>query len=254
MSIETRRDMLVRYLRENGRTSVKELADYFNITGATVRSDLRFLEQAQLVMRRYGGAEAFNGAALEDRTMDEKTTLNLNIKQRIGAKAASLVQNGESIVLDSGSTTLQMVPWLAEHVGLKLMTNSLHIMNEAAALESSLTLLMPGGTYRKRSASFHGKSAEQAFRDFTFDKLFIGADGFAVEQGITTCNEAYQVSQAMCQSAKKIIVVTDSCKFGQRTPNVVVPIDKIDIIITDPGISDADRQALERQGIEILLV
>ena len=98
MSIETRRDMLVRYLRENGRTSVKELADYFNITGATVRSDLRFLEQAQLVMRRYGGAEAFNGAALEDRTMDEKTTLNLNIKQRIGAKAASLVQNGESIV------------------------------------------------------------------------------------------------------------------------------------------------------------
>ena len=124
MSIETRRDMLVRYLRENGRTSVKELADYFNITGATVRSDLRFLEQAQLVMRRYGGAEAFNGAALEDRTMDEKTTLNLNIKQRIGAKAASLVQNGESIVLDSGSTTLQMVPWLAEHVGVGAVPGS----------------------------------------------------------------------------------------------------------------------------------
>ena len=69
------------------------------------------------------------------------------------------------------------------------MTNSLHIMNEAAALDSNVTLLMPGGTYRKRSASFHGSQAEQAFRVFTFDKLFIGADGFDVEQGTTTFNE-----------------------------------------------------------------
>ena len=103
------------------------------------------------------------------------------------------------------------------------------------------------GSYGQQDLKLSGQTA-------ITDKLFIGADGFDVEQGITTFNEAYQVSQAMCQSAKKIIVVTDSCKFGQRTPNVVVPIDKIDIIITDPGISDADRQALERQGIEILLV
>ena len=254
MSIETRREMLVRYLREHGRTSVNDLAAHFNITGATVRSDLRHLEQAQLVVRRYGGAEAFTQPALEDHSMDEKTVLNLNTKQRIGARAASLVRDGESIILDSGSTTLQMVPWLAERVALTVMTNSLHIMNEAAALDSNVTLLMPGGTYRKRSASFHGKSAEQALRDFTFDKLFIGADGFDVEQGITTFNEAYQVSQAMCQAARQIIVVTDSSKFGRKTPNVVVPIDKIDIIITDKGISDADRQALEQHGIQVVLV
>ena len=105
-----------------------------------------------------------------------------------------------------------MVPWLAERVALTVMTNSLHIMNEAVALDSSLTLLMPGGTYRKRSASFHGSQAEQAFRVFTFDKLFIGADGFDVEQGTTTFNEAYQVSQAMCQAARQIMVVTDSSK------------------------------------------
>jgi len=254
MSIEDRREMLVRYLREHGRTSVNDLAAHFNITGATVRSDLRYLEQAQLVVRRYGGAEAFTQAALEDHTMDEKTALNLSIKQRIGAKAASLVHDGESIILDSGSTTLQMVPWLAERVALTVMTNSLHIMNEAVALDSSLTLLMPGGTYRKRSASFHGSQAEQAFRVFTFDKLFIGADGFDVEQGTTTFNEAYQVSQAMCQAARQIIVVTDSSKFGRKTPNVVVPIDKIDILITDTGLSDADRQALEQHGIQVVLV
>ena len=254
MSVEIRREMLVRYLREHGRTTVNDLASHFNITGATVRSDLRYLEQASLVTRRYGGAEAVSHPVAEDRTMDEKTTLNQNIKQRIGAKAASLVHDGESIILDNGSTTLQMVPWLVERVALTVMTNSLLIINEAVSRDCNMNLLMPGGTYRKRSSSFHGGLAEQAFRSFTFDKLFIGADGFDIEQGTTTFNEAYQVSQAMCHAAKQIIVVTDSSKFGRKTPNVVVPIDKINIVITDHGISEADQAALEQRGIQVLLV
>jgi Transcriptional regulators of sugar metabolism len=178
MSVEVRREMLVRYLREQGRTSVNDLASHFNITGATIRSDLRHLELAHLVTRRYGGAEALSQPIAEDRTIDEKTALNQSIKQRIGAKAASLVHDGESIILDNGSTTLQMVPWLVERVALTVMTNSLHIMNEAVARDSNMNLLMPGGTYRKRSASFHGGLAEQAFRAFTFDKLFIGCRWF----------------------------------------------------------------------------
>ena len=254
MSVEVRRDMLVRYLREHGRTSVNDLASHFNITGATVRSDLRHLELANLVTRRYGGAEAVTHPVAEDRSMDEKTTLNQNIKQRIGAKAASLVNDGESIILDNGSTTLQMVPWLIERVALTVMTNSLLIINEAVARDCNMNLLMPGGTYRKRSSSFHGGLAEQAFRSFTFDKLFIGADGFDIEQGTTTFNEAYQVSQAMCQAAKQIIVVTDSSKFGRKTPSVVVPIDKIDIVITDSGISESDLAALQQRGIQVMLV
>jgi len=144
MSVEVRRDMLVRYLREHGRTSVNDLASHFNITGATVRSDLRHLELANLVTRRYGGAEAVTHPVAEDRSMDEKTTLNQNIKQRIGAKAASLVNDGGSIILDNGSTTLQMVPWLIERVALTVMTNSLLIINEAVARDCNMNLLMPG--------------------------------------------------------------------------------------------------------------
>ncbi|MGI0117524.1 glucitol operon DNA-binding transcriptional repressor SrlR [Zooshikella sp. RANM57] len=254
MSAETRRDNLVQYLQAHGRTKVKDLAEHFNITGATIRSDLRYLEKKNLIIRRYGGAEAVTKPLPEDRSMDEKTALNLNIKQRIGAKAAELVNDGDSIILDSGSTTLQMVPWLAERVALTIMTNSLHIMNEAATLKSDMTLLMPGGTFRPRSASFHSQLAEQAVRAFTFDKLFIGADGFDIEQGTTTFNEAYQVSQAMCEAARKTIVVTDSSKFGRKTPNVVIPIDKIDILITDTGINDADYQALQQHNVQVILV
>ena len=149
--------------------------------------------------------------------------------------------------------------WLRNEKAMRLKedmpyTNSLLIINEAVSRDCNMNLLMPGGTYRKRSSSFHGGLAEQAFRAFTFDKLFIGADGFDIEQGTTTFNEAYQVSQAMCQAAKQIIVVTDSSKFGRKTPNVVVPIDKIDIVITDHGISEADQAALEQRGIQVLLV
>ena len=115
MSIETRREMLVRYLREHGRTSVNDLAAHFNITGATVRSDLRHLEQAQLVVRRYGGApEAFTQPALEDHSMDEKTVLNLNTSASAPGREPGpgwRVHHSRQ-----GSTTLQMVPWLAERV------------------------------------------------------------------------------------------------------------------------------------------
>jgi len=254
MSVELRREMLVRYLRENGRTNVTELAEHFNITGATVRSDLRHLEKLNQVVRRYGGAEAVTQFIAEDRTLDEKTRLNQEIKKRIGAKAASLVYDGESIILDNGSTTLQMVPWLVEKVALTLMTNSLLIVNDIVARDSNMTLLMPGGTYRKHSSSFHGGLAEQAFRSFTFDKLFTGADGFDIDMGTTTFNEAYQVSQAMCQAARQVIVVTDSSKFGRKTPNIVVPVEKINLVITDSGIRPEDKLALEQKGIKVLVV
>lgn len=254
MSVEQRREQLVHYLRQHGKTSVNELAGHFNITGATVRTDLRELEKANLVIRRYGGAEAQVTPTTEDRTMDEKTSFNLSIKQQLGKVAADLVNDGESIILDNGSTTLQMVPWLIDKVALTVMTNSLHIMNEVASLGSNINLLMPGGNFRKHSASFHGNLAEEAFSKFTFDKLFIGADGFDVDQGTTTFNEAYQVSQAMCQSARHIIVITDSSKFGRKTPNIVVPIEKIDVLITDSGIKSSDRITLEKKGIEIIVV
>ena len=186
--------------------------------------------------------------------MDEKTVLNLNTKQRIGARAASLVRDGESIILDSGSTTLQMVPWLAERVALTVMTNSLHIMNEAAALDSNVTLLMPGGTYRKRSASFHGSQAEQAFSRIHLRqvvhrrrRLRCRAGHHHLQRGIS--GEPGHVPGGTADHRGDRL-----SKFGRKTPNVVVPIDKIDIIITDKGISDADRQALEQHGIQVVLV
>ncbi|EKO3654379.1 glucitol operon DNA-binding transcriptional repressor SrlR [Vibrio metschnikovii] len=256
MNLDNRREQLLHFLRRHGKTSVNELAKIFKTSGATIRSDLRSLEEEALVIRRYGAAEACQTPLVhhEDRSMDEKQSVNLEMKCQIAQIAASLVHEGESIILDCGSTTLQMVPHFDRLASLTLMTNSMHIVNAMADLETEHTVLMPGGTYRRKSASFHGQVAEQAFQHFSFDKLFIGADGFDLKQGTTTYNEAYQVSQAMCDAANQIIVVTDSSKFGRRSPNVVVPLEKIDILITDHRISTECVESLEHKGIRVICV
>jgi len=256
MNITERRNGVVAYLKENGKTAVNDLAVIFDTSGATIRTDLRNLEEEGVVVRRYGSAEACipSGATVEEFAMDEKKTINLDKKKRIAKRAVELVNDGDSIILDCGSTTLQMIPDLNNLMSLKLMTNSMDIVNAMAELDSDHTIIMPGGSYRKKSASFHGSLAERAFSQFSFDKLFIGADGFDLSQGCTTYNEAYQVSQAMCQSAKHIIVVIDSSKFGRRSPNIVVPLDRIEAVITDTDFSDEDAESLENKGINVYRV
>ncbi|RJX70047.1 DNA-binding transcriptional repressor [Vibrio sinensis] len=259
MSIDSRQSQLVSYLKQHGKTAVNDLASIFHTSGATIRSDLRALEEKGIVARRYGSAEAISNNAAssvvsEDIGMDEKKTLNLDKKIRIAKKAAELVGDGDSIILDCGSTTLQMVPEFDNLMSLTLMTNSMHIVQAMNELNSEHTVIMPGGTFRKRSASFHGSLAESAFSHFTFDKLFIGADGFDLEQGCTTYNEAYQVSQAMCKSANQIIVVLDSSKFGRKSPNIVVPLDLVDVVITDSDLSEEFVKGLTNIGITVYLV
>ncbi len=247
---------LVTYLKENGKTAVNDLAVMFDTSGATIRSDLRLLEQQGSVIRRYGSAEACIPTPVmnNDIGINEKKTLNLEKKIRIAQKAVELINDGDSITLDCGSTTLQMVPELKKIMSLTLMTNSLDIVNAVADSESEHTVIMPGGTFRKNSASFHGTLAESAFSYFSFDKLFIGADGFDLVHGCTTYNEAYRVSQAMCQSANQIIIVLDSSKFGRRSPNIVVPIEKIDVVVTDSDLKTETYEALLAQGITVYLV
>lgn len=263
--MENRRQKLLNHLRNEGRTSVNDLADIFATSGATIRSDLRALEDQGMVMRRYGSAEAttptpkpktkhINTSLTEDRSMDEKQSLNLELKMAIGEYAASLINDGESIILDCGSTTLQIVPNLANKRALTLMTNSMHIVNATDHLEAEHTVVLSGGTYRRKSASFHGSMAEEAFQKYTFDKLFIGADGFDINVGTTTYNEAYHVSRAMRKAAKKTIVVMDHHKFGRRSPNVVIPLEDIDAVITDSGVDPAYVKELEEHNIEVHIV
>jgi len=175
-------------------------------------------------------------------------------KLSIARAAIKEIQDGDSLIFDAGSTVMQMVPFLGQFNNITVMTNSLHIVNALVEQDNDQTILMPGGTYRKKSSSFHGSLAEGAFNQFNFDKLFIGADGVDLNGGVTTFNEVHGVSQAMCKAAERIYLLVDSSKFGRKSPNVVCHLDKVDTLITDSGLSDQYREAIEQQGIRLILV
>lgn len=246
-----RRAQILEHLQNRGRTNVEELAVHFNTTGTTIRKDLTRLQQEGAVIRTYGGVML--NRVEGDQPIDRKTFINTEKKKHIAARAAELISEGDSLIFDAGSTVLQMVPHLARFNNITVMTNSLSIVNELVELDNDQVILMPGGTYRSTSASFHGSLAESAFSKFSFDTLFIGADGVDLTAGVTTFNEVFAVSQAMCHAAKKIVLLVDSSKFGRRSPNVVCSLDEVDVLITDSEIAEETILQLKAKNIQVII-
>ncbi|MFY1027954.1 transcriptional regulator [Actinobacillus seminis] len=253
MKPRDRQQAILDYLQVHGRTPVDQLAEYFQTTGTTIRKDLTLLESEKKVLRTYGSVVLTQASDDIDPPIINKTTINLAVKTQIGKAAAELIRNGDSIIMDQGSTVLQMVSNLVHFKNLTIMTNSLHIINALTSLNTDFEILMCGGTYRSKSGSFHGILAETTVEKFNFDKLFIGTDGFDLTVGLTTFNEVHGVSKAMCNAAREIIVLTDSSKFERRSPNIVCPLEKITTVITDPGITDEIQQALIKKGIRLII-
>ncbi|HAT2907849.1 TPA: DNA-binding transcriptional repressor [Serratia marcescens] len=252
MKPKQRQAAILEYLQRHGKTAVDALAEHFSTTGTTIRKDLTLLEEEGEVIRTYGGVVLSRDDG--DQPIDRKTHINTEKKRHIASAAVALIADGDSLIFDAGSTVLQMVPHLAQFNNITVMTNSLTIVNALVELDNDQTILMPGGTYRKKSASFHGNQAESAFQQFSFDKLFIGADGVDLNAGVTTFNEVHNVSKAMCEAAGRIILLVDSSKFGRKSPNVVCELSAVDTLITDRDINPDYLAALQAKGINILLV
>ncbi|TCP96499.1 DeoR family transcriptional regulator [Cricetibacter osteomyelitidis] len=252
MKPKERQSAILDYLQLNGRTPVDDLAFYFKTTGTTIRKDLTALETEGKVLRTYGSVVLASNNDEVELPIINKAHINLEIKKKIAYEAAKLLKDGDSVIMDSGSTVLQMIPFMAV-TDLTIMTNSLPITNALVNSNKDYELLMTGGTYRPKSGSYHGILAESTVAKFSFDKLFIGTDGFDLDLGLTTFNEVHGVSKAMCNAAAKIIVLTDSSKFNRRSPNVVCPIEKINTLITDSGLDKKIYQALLEKGINVIL-
>lgn len=251
MKPRQRQAAILEHLQKQGKCSVEDLAHHFQTTGTTIRKDLVLLETAGSVIRTYGGVVLSKDEP--DPPIDHKTLINTEQKQKIADAAVQYIHDGDSIILDAGSTVLQMVPLLQRFNNITVMTNSLHIVNALSELDNEQTILMPGGTFRKKSASFHGQLAETAFEHFSFDKLFMGTDGIDLNAGVTTFNEVYTVSKAMCSAARQVILMADSSKFGRKSPNIVCGLESVDTIITDSGISAEFLTALREKGVNVIV-
>ena len=248
-----RRNEIVQIINKKGRASVEELSRKFGVSVVTIRNDLSFLENRAMIHRVYGGALTRNVVAF-DTTIIEKQKLHAEEKKRIGVAAAKMVYDGDSILIDSGTTTMEIAKNIKDRKELTVMTNAINIATELAGIPG-ITVMLTGGTLREKSFSLVGPHAEAVLREFYFDKLFLGVDGFDINFGLTTPNflEA-RLNRLMVEMAKEVIVVMDSSKFERRSLSLIVEPDQIDKIITDNNIPNNYLEALQNLGIEVILV
>jgi DeoR family transcriptional regulator, aga operon transcriptional repressor len=255
MSVETteRRHEIVQIARSEGRVLVSDLAQRFAVSDVTIRTDLNLLGKRGMLMRMRGGALASN-RILKELSLEEKATEQADIKYRLSVRARDYICDGDSLILDSGSTTAALARHLTGFQRLMVMTNGLNVAQNLATIEG-VDVMMTGGTLRKKSQSFFGPHAEESLARFNFDKLILGVDGLDFAVGITTHFEYEAIlNRRMCAAAKQIIVVTDSSKFNRAGLHKILGFGEFDVLITDSGIPDKFVGALEAQGVELSIV
>lgn len=237
-------------LNERGHVSVSELSDHFGVSEVTIRKDLQYLEERNLLLRTHGGAMRMD-YLVNEQTLEEKGQKYQEQKARIGRAAAALVEDGDSLILDAGTTVLQVARHLRGKRNLTIMTSSIAVASEVMRIPDA-ELIMLGGLVRPSSAAVVGHYAEQMTRDHSFRKLFLAVDGFDVERGLTTTHtmEAH-LNRIMIESAMQTIAVFDSSKFGRRGLCSICGVDAISTIVTD-SIPDNIRRRLEDVDVGVV--
>ena len=250
---EERRRAILQLVNQDGRVLVADLADRFATSQITIRKDLEKMHSLGLVHRTHGGALTVQSGALLDPTLQQKEKLHRKEKQRIAEAAAKMVEDGQSVLLDSGTTTTAIARALRERTRLTVITNALNIAAELSGTQ--VEVILSGGTVRKNSFSLVGPLAEETLQQLSADLLFLGVDGIDTKIGLSTPNllEA-KVNRVMVGMARRTIAVCDSSKFGRRSLSTIVPLAAIHHVITDKRISKADLQGLSDAGVGVTLV
>jgi DeoR family transcriptional regulator of aga operon len=250
---EERRREILALLNRDGRVLVKDLARHFRISQITIRKDLEFLDGQGVVQRTHGGALPLQAGALLDPSLREKEKLHRKQKILIAEAAASLVEEGQSVLLDSGTTTTAIARALKEMAQLTVITNAINIAAELAG--TNVEVILTGGMLRKNSFSLVGPLAERTLRQLSADVLFLGVDGFDTKAGLFTPNLLEsEVNRAMVEIARRTIAVCDSSKFGRRSLCNIMPVTAVQEVITDKQIPKSDLQALKEAGVRVTVV
>ena len=250
--IGERRQRMLELIQRDGRVLVSELSDFFSISRITIRKDLDYLESKGLLQRSHGGALP-RSSVLIDPPLKAKEQHQLKEKQRIAAAAVKLIQEGQCVLLDSGTTTTAVALALKKFSQLTIITNGVNIAAELTG--THFDVILTGGIVRKNSFSLVGPLAEDMLAEMHADILFLGVDGFDMDIGLTTPNLLEsRVNRAMVGAATKVVAVCDSTKFDRRSLSRIVPATAIHHVITDTDLREEIAEALRNLNIELTLV
>lgn len=247
-----RRHQIMQQLLTRGDAHVSDLAQQYGVSTVTIRTDLNHLESQGLISRNHGGANLLRTPP-QERDIHERDALNSPLKDAIGTRAAQLVNPGDNIILDSGSTTMMLARQLRHQRDVTVMTNGLNIAWELAGAPG-ITLRLTGGLLHPPSLSLHGSQAESSLHSYSFDTLFLGVDGLDLQFGATTHHEAEaSLNHRMVERARRVVVLTDSSKFGKVSLHRIAKLDAIHTVITDADLSAEYRDGLQRLGVELII-
>lgn len=241
---------IISLLQHQDKVSVSELTEEFGVSLVTVRQDLKRLEDQGVLKRTHGGAIAV------DNGYDTSTRMwnNYEKKKRIVQRAAEMVQDGETVIIETGSTCSLLAQELTAKRGVTIITNSVFLCNFVRA-NTSLDVLLLGGSFQHDAEANVGPLTKLGLGQFSVDKCFIGADAISQEKGISTINLfRAEVVRSMADSAAKMIALTTSDKVGASAVASVFPLDTLHSIITDTDLKPIHRQMLERSGVQVLTV
>lgn len=252
LTYEERRQTILAQLSTEGKVQVHALAEIFNVSTETIRRDLDRLEKEGRLRKVYGGAVQTRSEWIEP-TFIKRSEMYRSEKQSIGKLAASLVKEGETVILDNGTTTLEIMRHLKERADITVITNSVPIL--ACALEDFQgKIIFAGGEVNMNYQAATGAIAHQMLDQFKVNKAFISAGGISLSEGITEYNvDEALLSRKMMQRTEEAILVADHSKFGVTTFAHIAPIEQISMIVTDSGCAEEWVEALNKLDVEVLL-
>ncbi len=240
---EERREYILNQVKKTGSASAIDIARTLDVSETTIRRDLNRLAKKNLVKRTYGGAMAIKPVGVEMKFNTQKEKY-IQEKKRIAHAASRLIEDGDVVLLEAGTTGFQTALNLTHIKNLTVVTNNCDIATLLAKTNPQFTIMLSGGVLRTDTHSLVGPIADYAFENINVDKAFIGITGIDIDKGITATDyiEA-RTKKMLIKSAKRVIALCDHSKLGHISVNYIAPVNIIDVLITD---SEADISFLEK--------
>ena len=247
-----RREKILELIREDGHAKVMDLSRIFKVTEVTIRQDLERIEKEGLIVREHGGAY-LKDIDSNVRNFSLQNQENLAEKMAIAQKAVDFITDGDTIILDSGSTTTEIAKLLSGYRNLTVITNALNIALILGA-QMGITVIVTGGEFKAPTLSLTGQKAADFFQSLHVDKLFLATAGIDLKSGLTYPGISdICVKRAMIESANETFLVADSTKIGKSSFASLGALSLINYLITDSKIRPEDIQWLKNYDVQFVI-
>jgi DeoR family myo-inositol catabolism operon transcriptional repressor len=240
-----------KYIYENKTVTLDEICENFQVSKSTLRRDLNTILQSSDIKKIYGGVTALPKKGLV--SFEERNISNLEVKRKIAAAAAELIQENDIIFIDSGTTTLPIIDFIKEKKNITVLTNNVEIIMHAIPYEN-INVISLSGTLSRKTLSFTGTSAVQVLQNYNISKAFMATTGFSIANGVTNSSALESdIKRAVVQRSQKVCLLADSSKCNVVSLITYCGLDKIDTLVTDANPPKEICNFMYNNGSEILI-